>query len=227
MGFLAWIKQKLLRKKVLEQAIESDLERFESPQSASERSEALQIDRGSLQLGFAAGYTGRSLRNIEDSLIRIESLMPTKDWLENQATEMTSKLLTQLSEMLKSHEEASARRSEAIMSALNRLESLASRVPQPLKAQILREVEEIKEKVELTPTMEKVLSVIKEKGEISYKDLAQILGYKSESTIRGLLSEMCKRTTNLERFMRNGRGWVKYVGEEKDVGKVLSEMFKD
>ena len=53
--------------------------------------------------------------------------------------------------------------------------------------------------------MEKVVS-----NEISYEDLAKELGI-SISALRGLLTLTLRRTSNIERVRKNGKGWVKYA----------------
>ena len=40
-----------------------------------------EIEKDSLQLGFAAGYTGRSIHDIHKSLERIETMMPSREWI--------------------------------------------------------------------------------------------------------------------------------------------------
>jgi ribosome-binding protein aMBF1 (putative translation factor) len=44
-------------------------------------SDRVSVERDSYHLGLAAGYTGRSIREIEAALNRIESQMATKDWV--------------------------------------------------------------------------------------------------------------------------------------------------
>src|SRR3990172_3081681 len=60
MGFLDKLRQVFKRS----DAMQSVSERSESIQSST----AVEIEPESLQLGIAAGYTGKSLRGIEDSL---------------------------------------------------------------------------------------------------------------------------------------------------------------
>ena len=216
MGILSWLRKKLSRKKLQEQEIQSDSDRFGSIQSAPERSESLQIDKESLKLGFAAGYTGRALRTIEDSLIRIESLMPTKEQLEAQIEKVLS--------AIEKHDQSVLERFEAIRIALDRLESLSSKVPQPLKSEIFTEIQKIREKIQLTPRMEKIVAIIKERKEISYKELASLLGYKSESTVRGLLSQIAKQVKCIQRFTKDGKGWVKYVEPEATSSQQLDNI---
>ncbi|MFQ6120579.1 MAG: hypothetical protein ACE5KE_11945, partial [Methanosarcinales archaeon] len=59
---------------------------------SGQSSPVLEVQKDSLQLGIAAGYTGRSLKGIESSLNRIEAQMPTKDWFISYFGDQTPKL---------------------------------------------------------------------------------------------------------------------------------------
>ena len=65
--------------------------------------------------------------------------------------------------------------------------------------------------------MKKVVLKVKDKSELfRYKDLAERLGI-SVSSLRGLLTTMCRRTQEIERFTRNGVGWVRLKEFDKNA----------
>jgi GTP cyclohydrolase II len=172
----------------------------------------LQLDKEALQLGVAAGYTGRSLKNIEDSLLRIESLMVTKDWFKTEFQDIGPQIMQTLQfikQLIEDHEIKEQSRFEKIVEALNKLESTAYKAPEPIKKEILTQVEKIKVELPLTERMEKILNILKERKEISFQELAQILGYKHVSTVRGLVSLMKRRIDQIETFRVNREGWVR------------------
>ena len=153
--------------------------------------ESNRIDEKSRQdvfkLGFLTGYVGKSLESIEDSLKRLESLTPSKDWLESKFQDFISKLMDEIrsvKESVDTHESNQEKRFNILNESLNRLESLASKAPSPLKEEILEEVETLKQNLPLTPRMEKLLSIVEEHGEISYKQLAEKMGISTDS-LRG------------------------------------------
>ncbi len=203
----------------LEPSIESLEQRFKALQSlesasksgenfpvVEKKGEKLEVSKDSLELGLAAGYAAKSLKEIEYALSRIESLMPSKEWMEN-------KVLSELHEIkngLNSHEKASLERFKALESALQRLNEMSKTLPEPLKEKFQEEIQKIEKNLPLTPKMEKLLEIVKEKGEISYEDLAKELGI-SISALRGLLTLTLRRTSNIERVRKNGKGWVKYA----------------
>ncbi len=208
-------------------ALQSDAkalqDRFKALQSASESIEksevyepmkpkdSIELQRDSLQLGIAAGYTGRTLREIESSLHRIESQMTSKEWfLSNFADSLNS--IQEIKELLRSHDENINKKLEIIQNSIDSIKKTAEIAPSPIKEEILTEVEKIERQLPLTPRMKEVLAIVKSAGEISYKDLAQRLGWKNTSGLRGLLTNMVKRTDEIERFEKNGQGWVRYKG---------------
>ncbi len=144
-----------------------------------------EIERDSYQLGLAAGYTGRSIKEIEASLTRIEAQMVTKDWFEIKLQQID-------------------RRIEDIEKALGIIKGAAPGIEQQKLA--------ITKRMPLTRRMEDVLKGIKEAGEISFADLALKMNM-DVSDLRSLLSIMTKRTNAVERFRIHRVGWVKYVGE--------------
>lgn len=164
----------------------------------------IELQKESLQLGVAAGYVGRSLREIENSLIRIESQMITKDWFNVELKEKILKLL----EIVKAHEEEEEKRFEALQSALSQLRSTASLAPEPIKSEMFKHIETIESKLPLTSKMMEVLQILREVKEISYKDLSERLGI-SVSSLRGLLTNMARRTSEIERIVKDGQGWLR------------------
>lgn len=173
--------------------------------------EKIELEKNSLQLGVAAGYTGRALKEIEASLSRIESQMITKDWFNLQFKEYLPEILT----LLRQHEENQQKRFEALQDSLESLRRISEAVPEPIKKRIQKEIEIIESHIPLTPKMEETLQIIKQHGEISYEDLAIKLGI-SVSSLRGLLSTMLKRTDQIERFQRFNKGWVRYKAQSSD-----------
>ena len=173
-------------------ALTSANKRYEALTSANYRleepktEEKLEISKPSLELGVAAGYVGRSIKDIEASLQRIESQMATKDWVILNVLDPLKKFLDEKFEELK----------------------------EILKERKVKLGEKEKEFV-LSEKMRKILDILKERGEngISYVELSQLLGI-SVSSLRGLLSIMSKHVKNLERFSVNKQGWVR-LKEEK------------
>lgn len=200
------------RSKALEyslQALESaqTLERLQSIEEKSHiepEMKKIELQTESLQLGVAAGYVGRSLREIENSLIRIESQMITKDWFSMEVKEKILKLL----EIAKKHEEEEEERFKALQSALSNLRSLAGSAPEPIKSEMFKQIETIESKLPLTSKMMEVLQILKETKKISYNDLSKRLGI-SVSSLRGLLTNMARRTSEIERITKDGQGWVR------------------
>ncbi len=220
MGLIKFLRQ-IFRRKSKEEALQSDQSALESNQSPNQSFESdsnliqinqsinhqisqqekssIELEKDSLQLGLAAGYAGRALKEIESSLTRIESQMITKDWF-------TLQLRDQLIKMLEEHEENEQKRFETILEALNSLKEIAQKAPEPVKSELLTQIRAMETKLPLTRRMNEILEILKQVGEISYSELAARLNI-SESALRGLLSHMAKRTS-IKRFIRNGRGWV-------------------
>ena len=177
----------------------------------AEISSPVELQKESLQLGVAAGYTGRAIREIESSLTRIERGMASREWMSatfgNQ--QKTNQLLTEIKEILKIHDSNASKRFEAIEIALNRMILSAKTAPEPLKNSLISEIEAIRANLPLTPKMRRLLVVVKESGKISYDDLASRLNI-TRSALRGLLANTMKRTTEIERFSMAGKGWVRY-----------------
>lgn len=144
-----------------------------------------EIQKDSYQLGLAAGYTGRSIRDIESSLSRIEAQMVTKDWLALQIQTID-------------------RRVEDIERALGIIKGAIPTLEEQKSAIVKR--------MPLTQRMEELLKVVKDSREISFADLALKMNI-DVSDLRSLLSIMTKRTNMIERYRVHRAGWIKYIGE--------------
>lgn len=147
-----------------------------------------EIQKDSYQLGLAAGYTGRSIKEIEGSLARIEAQMVTKDWLLNEITKID-------------------RRIEDIERALGIIRGSLPTVPMDKDTSIVK-------RMPLTQRMEELLRVVRESGQISFSDLAMKMNLDI-SDLRSMLSIMTKRTDVIERYRIHRTGWVKYVGDQR------------
>jgi hypothetical protein len=171
----------------------------------------LELEKESLQIGLAAGYTGRALHDILSSLNRIESLMVTKDWYTaTDKSPQLYELLNIIKSLLEIHDKRSTEKLEYIENSLHKLSLIAEKSPEPIKSELTREIAFIRSKLPLSPTMERALSIIKETGEISYKDLTTRLGYTDVSSVRSLLSRMLERTDTIEKFNKDGEKWVRF-----------------
>lgn len=192
-------------------AVESLQERSKSPEEIKEIEEeqapsVIELQKDSLQLGVAAGYTGRSIKQIESSLSRIESQMPTRDWFSSQFEDRTPELIN----LFEKHEKNEQKRFEAMQNVLASLQKTAEKAPEPLKREISEQIMAMERQLPLTPKMKKLLQVVKETKEISYEGLHIKLDI-SVSALRGLLSNMAKRTDQIDRFEKDGKGWVRYI----------------
>ena len=192
------------------QIASNDLKRIEAekPWEISQVSPTVELQKDSLQLGIAAGYTGRSLKEIESSLNRIETLMPTKDWFISQFEDQTPKLI----DLLKTHEENTQKRFESIQNILISLQKLIINAPEPLKTELIQRIGSIEKQLPLTSKMKELLQIVNQYNEISYDELASKLNI-SVSALRGLLANIMKRTNEIERFEKNRKGWVRFVGK--------------
>lgn len=171
-------------------------------------SEYPQIQKESLQLGLAAGYTGRSLKEIESSLARIESLMVTKDWFKANFDDKTPEII----DLLKSHHNSSETHFQAIERSLMSLHATAERAPPEIKTELIKQIEAIESNLPLTPRMQKLVYIVKDSNEISYDELASRLGITLDS-LRGLLTLTTRRTNKIQRFEKENRGWVRFTGD--------------
>lgn len=198
MGLLDRLKQFLRFKSITNQSNQS-LNIEPSPiietSDISQDATSLTIEKDSLQLGIAAGYTGRSIRDIETSLNRIETNMVTKDWF-------AIKLEEAMKEYEKKHENRLFTLENALNSLLKFFESL------PLRNRVETTLKSL-EATRLTNKMKDLINVVKSTGELSYSDLAIRLNI-SQDALRGLLSLVSRRTLEIERFERENKGWVRY-----------------
>ena len=179
------------------------------PQStiwATEKPPELQKD--SFQLGLAAGYTGKSIRSIEDSLSRIELGMVTKDWFNVNYEDNSPKIIEKLDKI----DENTMKMAENIEKIIKSMEMTIFRAPEPLKAELYEQIQAIQSHLPPTRKQQILISVVKEVKEISYTDLAVKLNI-TEDGLRGLLSTTIRKANVLERFERNGKGWVRYKAE--------------
>lgn len=186
----------------------SELSSYSAATSISE-DEKIKLEKESLQLGLAAGYTGRALHDILSSLNRIETLMITKDWLiANDKSPQLYELLNAIRSILETHDKQTMESFLSIKNSLDKLSLLAGKIPEPIKSELTHEIEQMESRL-LSPVMEKLLTIVKETGEISYKDITSKLGYKNVSSLRSLLSRMLERTDKIEKFNRNGEKWLR------------------
>jgi len=204
-------KALLERSKALQEPITQELpSNYESPSS-------IELQKDSLELGLAAGYTGRSLKSIESSLVRIESQMTTRDWFNLQFGES----LRELADVLRQHENKAQIRFESIQNSLNSLKGIADISPESIKPQLYRQIQAIESQLPPTPRMREIVETVKQNREMSYEDLAKKLNL-GESGLRGLLSVMMKRTEAIERFEKDGKGWVRFT-DSSDLKRSESE----
>jgi len=155
----------------------------------------IELQKDSLQLGVAAGYTGRALKEIESSLRRIETGMVSRDWFASQFEDRTPELI----ETMKKHDENISKRFESIEKLLESLKKTAEKAPEPIKTEIFEKIEAVETEMPLSPKMKRLVSVVEEVGDISYDDLCSRLGLR-RSSLRGLLTKTLKRTSKLERY---------------------------
>jgi DNA-binding CsgD family transcriptional regulator len=194
----------------LQSASNIDLNRFKALQSEEGilPQESLELQKDSLQLGVAAGYTAHFIKRIESSLDRIESQMLTKDWFDHKFDEK----IPEFANLMKIHEENDQKRFEIIQNILIDLKNTVKKTPEPIRSELTGKIEKIEAQLPLTNKMKELLEMVKEAKEISYEELASKLGI-SVSALRGLLSNMLKRTTEIERFEKYNKGWVRYTGK--------------
>jgi len=177
--------------------------------SVSTTEPTIGLEKNSLQLGIAAGYTGKSLRSIENSLVRIESQLPTKDWFELTFGQSIREVV----DVLKQHEQEEQLRFETIQNSLDSMRTIARTAPQPIRSELHKQIDIAESHLPLTPRMKEILGIVKESTEISYEDLAKRLNLNEVSALRALLSNMIKRTNDIERFEKDGKGWLHYTGK--------------
>ncbi len=182
-----WFKR-LKKKQTLEQAqqtLEETNERTNEQTHDNIENSSVELHKESLQIGLAAGYTGRSIHDINESLNRIETLLPTRDWL-----------LVQFEKHFSDHESNEQRRLEAILNALESISKLSLDVPEPIRSEIQSEVNNIKNKLATSDRMNELIELVRQNGEISYADAAARLTL-TPSGFRSLVSDTKKRTDEI------------------------------
>jgi hypothetical protein len=179
---------------------------------SEEKPQPIELERESLQLGLAAGYTGRSIREIESSLVRIESQMASKEWFIAQFGDPKKliELLESIRDILKAHDNLTMKHFEMIESSLLSLQGIAKKAPEPIRTEMLSQINLIESQLPLTPKMRQLEDIVKDAGEISYTELASRLGI-TESALRGFLTQCIRRGVRIQRFEKLGKGWVKFI----------------
>jgi len=140
------------------------------------------------KLGLAAGYTGKSIKSIEESLNRIESLVATKDWFKKELQPLFSELNENLKEIKILMEKNQNSQKVDLKSPLQRI----------------------------TPKMKQMISIVKGEGVISYSDLSKKMDITIDS-LRGLLSRTVIETDDIARFQKDKQGWVKYIKDSDSI----------
>ncbi len=157
----------------------------------------IELEKESIQLGIAGGLTGRFIHDIDKTLNRIETLMPSKDWLT-----------IQLHEQFSQHEQNEERRFETMVNALNTLHSISIEAPEPLKTRLIDEIHTVESRLGLSKRMKELIQLLKYSGEASYSDLAKKMDL-TESGFRSLLAMTLTRTNEIEKFERDNRKWLR------------------
>jgi len=226
----------------MNQSIRSDLNRIESERIDLNRSESMNqsiespkstiissekegkptisIDKESLKVGMAAGYISRSLISIEDGIERIEISMPSKEWITMNILpkiEQVQQAIYNIREILMDHERNEEKRFEVLLEAINKLKTIAPSLPEPIKTEILSTAASLKSAA-LTPKMQQILDILKERREISYQELAEKLGITTDG-LRGILSRMVKVCDEVERFEKDGKGWIRIKSIQSDLNR--------
>jgi O6-methylguanine-DNA--protein-cysteine methyltransferase len=182
------------------------------PSTQSTLLKPAEIDESSFKLGVASGYTGHSIRNIESALNRIETQMVTRDWFNVEFEDKTPILIKEIEKLhqeMQIHEKNEEKRAEIIQNILERMRNVANFAPNEVKFQLLDQIKAVESQLPLTKKMEELVSLVKSGKEISYDELAAKLSI-TISALRGLLSTTAQRTNKIERFMVDGKGWVRF-----------------
>jgi len=184
----------------------------QSLNQSEEKPQPIELERESLQIGIAAGYTGRSIKEIESSLVRIESQMASKEWFIAQFGDPKKiiELLESIRDILKTHDDLTMKHFEVIESSLSSLQGIAKKAPEPIRTEMLNQLNIIESNLPLTPKMRQLEDIVKNVGEISYAELANRLGI-TESALRGFLTQCIRRGVKIQRFEKLGKGWVRFV----------------
>jgi predicted transcriptional regulator len=208
----------LNRSESMNQSVESSKSTIIS--SEKEEKPIISIDKESLKVGMAAGYISRSLISIEDGIERIEISMPSKEWITMNILpkiEQVQQAIYNIREILMDHERNEEKRFEVLLEAINKLKTMAPSLPEPIKTEILSTVASLKSAT-LTPKMQQILDILKERREISYQELAEKLGITTDG-LRGILSRMVKVCDEIERFEKDGKGWIRIKSIQSDLNR--------
>jgi predicted DNA-binding transcriptional regulator len=138
--------------------------------------------------------------------------MTSKEWIITQFGDPKKliELLESIRDILKTHDELTLRHFEMIENSLISLQTIARKAPEPIKTEMLNQINLIESQLPLTPKMKLLEDIVKEVGEISYTELANKLGI-TESALRGFLTQCIRRGVKIQRFEKLGKGWVKFV----------------
>jgi len=169
-----------------------------------ERQPTIELQKDSLELGMAAGYAGRSLKEIESSMVRIESLMASKEWFSSQFEPQ----LRAIYDSIRIHDENTSKKLEMIEFLIQSLEKTARKAPEPLRTSLMQQIDAMKAELPLSPKMQELVDIVEQSGKISYDDLYTKLGVQ-RSSLRGLLTNTMKRTSRIERVVENNRSMVR------------------
>ena len=206
-----WFKR-LIQKKLINQSDESINQSLINQSITQSGVEAdIRLQKDALELGLAAGYAGHSLKSIEGSLERLESMTLTKQWAE-----------AYLLPLLKSIDDNEQKRFETLLSVLNHLRDASYKMPRDVQLALEKPIHEIEKEVskspKLTPQTQKLFSILKEVGEISYSDLYKRMGMESEDGLRGFISVVNKKFPDkIDRFEKEGRKkWVRLKRVQND-----------
>ncbi|MDD1778009.1 MAG: hypothetical protein LUQ65_07540 [Candidatus Helarchaeota archaeon] len=196
-----WLKRVLkiqTRTHALDSSTQANTHALTHARTQTYETSSIDLDKESVQLGLAAGFTGRSIHDIDTSLNRIETLMTSKDWMT-----------VQLDEHFRQHEENEQRRLETIINALNSLHSISLEAPEPLKTRLLDKITAAETHLGLSNRMKELIQLVKYYGEVNYFDLAHKMNI-TESGLRSLLTMTLRRTNEIEKFERDNRKWLKF-----------------
>jgi hypothetical protein len=196
-----WLKRVLkiqTRTHALDSNTQANTHALTHARTQTYETDSIDLDKESVQLGLAAGFTGRSIHDIDTSLNRIEALMTSKDWMT-----------VQLDEHFRQHEENEQHRLETIINALNSLHSISLEAPEPLKTRLLDKITATETHLGLSNRMKELIQLVKYYGEVNYFDLAHKMNI-TESGLRSLLTMTLRRTNEIEKFERDNRKWLRF-----------------
>jgi iron-sulfur cluster repair protein YtfE (RIC family) len=177
-----------------------------------DKREDINLQKDALELGLAAGYAGRSLKSIENTLERLESIVISKDWANQE-----------IIPLIKSIDANEQRRFTSLVSIINSIGKVAEKSPSGLRKELLNISEQLEEHGNLTKRMVRLINVVKEVGEINYTDLANKMDM-TEDGLRSLVSLVCRKTNELQRFRRGDKTWVKYASNTAELSELTHSL---